>query len=83
MFVLCSEADGDSNSTSSTGERLNHPFTCMCNGISSSKLAKRDDSERSLESIWNRATELCQSGSLKNFLRKQGKLSSLRFSQGT
>ncbi|TYJ25622.1 hypothetical protein E1A91_A07G062200v1 [Gossypium mustelinum] len=74
--------DGDSNGTSSTGERSNHPFTCMCNGISSSKLAKRDDSERSLESIWNRATELCQSGSLKKFLRKQGKLSSLRFNQG-
>ncbi|KAK8680355.1 hypothetical protein V6N13_109301 [Hibiscus sabdariffa] len=76
------EADSDSNSTSSTGERSNHPFTCMCNGINSSILAKQDASERSLESIWNKATTLCQSGSLKKFLRKQGKLSSLRFNQG-
>ncbi|XP_039035682.1 protein STICHEL-like 2 [Hibiscus syriacus] len=74
--------DSDSNSTSSTGERSNHPFICMCNGINSSKLAKRDGSERSLESIWNKATELCKSGSLKKFLRKRGKLSSLHFNQG-
>ncbi|KAL4342133.1 hypothetical protein GQ457_08G037210 [Hibiscus cannabinus] len=74
--------DSYSNSTSSTGERSNHPFTCMCNGINSSKLAERDGSVRSLESIWNKATELCQSGSLKKFLRKQGKLSSLQFNQG-
>ncbi|KAE8736293.1 AAA-type ATPase family protein isoform 10 [Hibiscus syriacus] len=73
--------DSDSSSTSSTGARSNHPFTCMCNGIKSSKLAKWDESERSLESIWNKATELCQSGSLKKFLRKRGKLSSLHFNQ--
>ncbi|XWS47850.1 hypothetical protein CRYUN_Cryun13aG0020600 [Craigia yunnanensis] len=74
--------EGDSNSTSSTGERSNHPFTCMCNGNNSSKLGKHDDSERRLESIWKRATELCQSSSLKKFLRNQGKLSSLCVNQG-
>ncbi|XP_039020178.1 protein STICHEL-like 2 isoform X1 [Hibiscus syriacus] len=81
-FPNAQHKDSDSNSTSSTVERSNHPFTCMCNGINSSKLGKRDGSERSLESIWNKATELCQSGSLKKFLRKQGKLSSLQFNQG-
>ncbi|XVF08783.1 hypothetical protein REPUB_Repub07fG0032700 [Reevesia pubescens] len=74
--------EGDSNSTSSTGERSNHPFTCMCNGNNSSKLGKQDDSERRLESTWKRATELCQSSSLKKFLRKQGKLLSLCVNQG-
>ncbi|XWS51336.1 hypothetical protein CRYUN_Cryun12cG0168500 [Craigia yunnanensis] len=74
--------EGDSNSTSSTGGRSNHPFTCMCNGNSSSKLGRHEDPERSLEYIWKRATELCQSSSLKKFLRKQGKLSSLCVNQG-
>ncbi|XP_022736746.1 protein STICHEL-like 2 [Durio zibethinus] len=73
--------EGDSNSTSSTGERSNHPFTCVCNGNNSSNLGKQG-SERWLESIWKRATELCQSSSLKKFLRNQGKLSSLSVNQG-
>ncbi|XP_022737015.1 protein STICHEL-like 2 [Durio zibethinus] len=83
---LCSantqHKEGDSKSTSSTGERSNHPFTCICNGNNSSKSGKQDDSERRLESTWKRATELCQSSSLKKFLRKQGKLSSLCVNQG-
>ncbi|XVE56669.1 hypothetical protein DITRI_Ditri04bG0029200 [Diplodiscus trichospermus] len=74
--------EGDSNSTSSTGEKSNHPFTCMCNGNNYSKSGKQDDSERRMESIWKRATELCQSSSLKKFLRNQGKLSSLCVNQG-
>ncbi|XWS60334.1 hypothetical protein CRYUN_Cryun07bG0026900 [Craigia yunnanensis] len=74
--------EGDSNSASSTGERSNHPFTCMCNGNNFSKLGKQDDSQRRLESIWKRATELCQSSSLKKFLRNHGKLSSLCVNQG-
>ncbi|KAK6276005.1 hypothetical protein POUND7_005714 [Theobroma cacao] len=74
--------EGDSNSTSATGGRSNHSFTCMCNGNNSSKLGKLEDPERRLESVWKRATELCQSSSLKKFLRKQGKLSSLCVNQG-
>ncbi|XVF49719.1 hypothetical protein PTKIN_Ptkin04bG0035800 [Pterospermum kingtungense] len=74
--------EGDSHSTSSAGERSNHPFTFMCNGNNSSKLEKQVDSDRSLESIWKRATELCQSSSLKKFLRSQGKLSSLCVNEG-
>lgn len=54
----------------------------MCNGSNSSKLGKLEDPERRLESVWKRATELCQSSSLKKFLRKQGKLSSLCVNQG-
>ncbi|XVF54604.1 hypothetical protein PTKIN_Ptkin05aG0195000 [Pterospermum kingtungense] len=76
------QKEGDSNSTSSTGDRLNHPFSCMCNGNNSSKSAKDEDPERRLEYVWKRATELCQSSSLKKFLRKQGKLSSLCVNQG-
>ncbi|GMJ13707.1 hypothetical protein like AT4G24790 [Hibiscus trionum] len=69
-----------SNSTSSSGEKSNHLLSCMCNG-NTSKLGKHD-SDRKLESIWNRATELCQSGSLKKFLQKRGRLSSLCINQG-
>ncbi|OMO52826.1 hypothetical protein CCACVL1_29067 [Corchorus capsularis] len=76
------QKEGDSNSTSSTGERSSHPFTCICNGNTSSKLGKQEESERRLESIWKRATELCQSSSLKKFLRKKGRLSSLSVNQG-
>ncbi|KAK8652258.1 hypothetical protein V6N13_061279 [Hibiscus sabdariffa] len=81
---LCLENDqrkeDGSNSTSSSGEKSNHLLSCMCSG-NNSKFGKHDSS-RKLESIWNRATELCQSGSLKKFLRKRGRLSSLCISQG-
>ncbi|KAL5544024.1 hypothetical protein UlMin_007808 [Ulmus minor] len=40
------------------------------------------DCRRTLKSIWQRATALCQSNSLENFLKEQGKLSSLFVSQG-
>ncbi|KAE8733726.1 AAA-type ATPase family protein isoform 2 [Hibiscus syriacus] len=74
------KAEGGSNSTSSSGENPNHLLSCMCNS-NNSKIGKRD-SEGRLESIWNRTTELCQSGSLKKFLRKHGRLSSLCINQG-
>ncbi|XP_059657234.1 protein STICHEL-like 2 isoform X2 [Cornus florida] len=55
--------------------------TCACCNNESLKLGIQDGKE-TLESIWKRAMELCQSNSLKNFLRKWGKLSSVYFNHG-
>ncbi|KAK9278862.1 hypothetical protein L1049_028441 [Liquidambar formosana] len=75
------QGDGDFCSTSSTGESLKHLVTCVCDENKSQKFGIRECME-TLESTWKRATELCQSSSLKNFLRKQGKLSSVCVNQG-
>lgn len=73
--------DGDFSSTPSTGESLKHLVPCSCE---ESKLHKvQGEHKATLDSIWKRATELCQSNSLGKFLRKRGKLSSLHVNQGT
>ncbi|KAK9278112.1 hypothetical protein L1049_027670 [Liquidambar formosana] len=81
ICVSTSVLDGDFCSTSSTGESLKHLVTCVCDENKSQKFGIRECME-TLESTWKRATELCQSSSLKNFLRKQGKLSSVCVNQG-
>lgn len=75
--------DGDFSSTPSPGESLKHHAPCSCEDNRLHKLRIQGDRKETLESIWKRATELCQSNSLKNFLRKQGKLSSLCVNPGT
>ncbi|XP_028089844.1 protein STICHEL-like 2 isoform X2 [Camellia sinensis] len=83
-FRLCERTvhprDGDFCSTSSASESLKHLITCACHNNESRKLGIQDGKE-TLESIWKRAIVICQSNSLKNFLRKQGKLSSISFSR--
>lgn len=74
--------DGDFYSTSSTGESLKHLVSCGCDSNSMSKLGIQDD-RGSMESIWSRAVELCESSSLRNFLRKRGNMASVSFNQGT
>ncbi|KAL6973116.1 hypothetical protein U1Q18_027294 [Sarracenia purpurea var. burkii] len=74
--------DSDFGNTSSMGESLKHLVTSACHNNESCKVGMHDGKE-TLESIWKRAIEKCQSNSLKNFLRKQGKLSSICFNQGT
>ncbi|KAF3436762.1 hypothetical protein FNV43_RR19514 [Rhamnella rubrinervis] len=64
------------------GESWKHLVSCSREDIKLHKLGMQEDCKRPLESIWKRATELCQPTSLKNFLQKQGKLSSLFVSQG-
>ncbi|KAF3436678.1 hypothetical protein FNV43_RR19425 [Rhamnella rubrinervis] len=63
-------------------ESWKHLVSCSREDIKLHKLGMQEDCKRPLESIWKRATELCQPTSLKNFLQKQGKLSSLFVSQG-
>ena len=78
-FFLC--ADGD-YSTTSTSESMKYLVTCACQNNESCKLGMQDGKE-TLESIWKKAIEICQSHSLKNFLKKKGKLSSICINQGT
>ncbi|XLR04366.1 hypothetical protein S83_070564, partial [Arachis hypogaea] len=72
--------DGDFCSTSSTGESLKNIATGQCDE-KSYRLGLQEDQKRTLDSIWYKATEICQSSRLKAFLRKQGKLSSLCVNQ--
>lgn len=73
-------ADGDFHG-SSTNECLKHPVTSSCENVDSGKMGIQDDVE-TLELIWNRATRICESSSVKNFLQKRGKLVSVRLTQG-
>ena len=57
--------------------------TCVCdNNKPHICEVQEEDCKGKLEFLWKQATEICQSNSLKNFLRKQGKLSSVIVSQG-
>ncbi|XP_016563751.2 protein STICHEL-like 2 isoform X3 [Capsicum annuum] len=74
------DPDGHPCSTSSTSESLKHLTSCACESMESCKRGMQDDKE-TLASIWYRATEMCESNSLANFLRR-GKLSSICLKQG-
>uniref|UniRef100_A0A2N9FJR1 DNA-directed DNA polymerase n=1 Tax=Fagus sylvatica TaxID=28930 RepID=A0A2N9FJR1_FAGSY len=76
------DQDGDFCSPSCTGEGSKYLATCSHDDDKSHKLGIREDCKGTLESIWKKTSDLCQSNSLKNFLRKQGKLSSLCVNQG-
>ncbi|KAJ1403249.1 P-loop containing nucleoside triphosphate hydrolase [Sesbania bispinosa] len=58
------------------GQSLEHVATDQCDN-SSYRLGVLEDHKGTLDSIWYKATEICQSNQLKTFLRKKGKLSSL------
>ncbi|KAG8378681.1 hypothetical protein BUALT_Bualt07G0010600 [Buddleja alternifolia] len=73
--------DGDFQSTTSTGESLKHPLACTCQNAESGKMGMQDD-KGNLELVWKRAVGMCTSSSLKKFLQKQGKLVSIRLTQG-
>lgn len=76
------DRDGDFSSTPSTGESLKHLVLHSCEDRKSERLQVQGDCKVTLDSVWKRASELCKSNSLRNFLRKQGKLSSLHFNKG-
>jgi len=75
-------ADGDLCSTSSTTESLKHLATGKC-AEKSYKIEVQDDDKATLDCIWYKATEICESKRLKAFLRKQGKLASVCINQGS
>ncbi|KAB1217286.1 Protein STICHEL-like 2 [Morella rubra] len=74
--------DGEFHGLSATGEGSKHLGGCSCDEFTLHKMGIQEDCKGSLESIWKQTTDLCQSNSLKNFLKKQGKLSSLCVNQG-
>lgn len=77
------ETDGDICSTSPKGDSFEHLVTTDQCDDKSYRLGVQEDHKRTLDSIWYKAIELCQSSRLRTFLRKQGKLSSVCISQGT
>ena len=78
------DTDGDICSTSPKGDSLEHLATTgQCDDKPYTLgLGVQEDHKGTLDSIWYKATEMCQSSRLKTFLRKQGKLSSVCISQG-
>ncbi|KAM5571830.1 protein STICHEL-like 2 [Rosa sericea] len=68
--------------TQERGQSFKNLDPTSCNVNASDKLGMQKDIDEQLESIWKRAIDLCQSRSFKNFLRKQGRLSSLFVNQG-
>ncbi|RDX67548.1 Protein STICHEL-like 2, partial [Mucuna pruriens] len=84
--MLCTRAvsnrDGDICTTSPKGDNLEHLATAGQCDDKSYRLGEQEDHRGTLDSIWYKATEMCQSSRLKTFLRKQGKLSSVCINQG-
>lgn len=80
---IASAADGDCCSTSSLGEKSKHLVSYDCAADDElRKMVAQGDCGGALESIWIRATEICQSNSLRIFLRRRGKLSSVWVKKG-
>ncbi|XP_010248745.1 PREDICTED: protein STICHEL-like 2 isoform X2 [Nelumbo nucifera] len=69
-------------STSPTGDMFKHSVSCLCDDNKSHNSEMHEDCKDKLETIWKRAMERCQSDTLRNFLQKEGKLTSLCFNQG-
>ncbi|KAM2939078.1 hypothetical protein FF1_038784 [Malus domestica] len=72
----------ESSSSDGNADSFKNLATCSCKLNTPDKLRMQKDSDGKLEAVWKRATDLCLSNSLKNFLKKQGKLSSLLLGQG-
>ncbi|PNY11505.1 DNA polymerase III subunit gamma/tau [Trifolium pratense] len=81
------DADGSKSflrSACNGGQSMEHLATATggCEN-KSFRLVAHEDHEGTLDSIWYKATGICQSSQLKTFLRKKGKLSSLHVDQST
>ncbi|CAI8583192.1 unnamed protein product [Vicia faba] len=74
--------DADGTELLPRGKSMEHLATGGCEN-KSFRLAAHEDHEGTLDSIWYKATGICQSSQLKTFLRKKGKLSSLHVDQST
>lgn len=76
------DIDGDCCSRPSTEESKKHFIRCSCDCGDLCILDAQVNYRERLDSIWKRATELCQSKALKKFLMKHGSMSSLCLNQG-
>ncbi|KAK9117402.1 hypothetical protein Sjap_016349 [Stephania japonica] len=68
--------------TSLRGESFKRPVSCLVTDANSQNLEIHRYSEGKLEAIWRGAVENCQSRKFRNFLQKEGKLSSVCVHQG-
>ncbi|MCL7049730.1 hypothetical protein MKW94_017736 [Papaver nudicaule] len=69
-------------STCLTEESQKHHLSRFCHDNKSQNLEMHPDSNRKLEIIWRKALEKCQSNTLRSFLQKEGRLSSICVNQG-
>lgn len=69
-------------SIGSEGEGMKQLVACSCDANKSHKQGVHEGCQGTLDSIWKKVTELCQSDSFKKFLRNRGRLSSLSVNQG-
>ncbi|PIA51490.1 hypothetical protein AQUCO_01100375v1 [Aquilegia coerulea] len=69
-------------STSSLGENVKHSSSCLCCDNKFQNLQTQRDTNGKLENIWRGAVERCQSSTLKKFLQKEGRLSSISVNKG-
>ncbi|KAI3995915.1 hypothetical protein MKX01_017112 [Papaver californicum] len=69
-------------STCLTEESQKHHLSRFCHDNKSRILEVHTDSNRKLEIIWRKALEKCQSSTLRSFLQKEGRLSSICVNQG-
>ncbi|OVA20528.1 AAA+ ATPase domain [Macleaya cordata] len=69
-------------SMSLTGESQKHSVSCFCYDNKSRSSEMHPDGKEKLEAIWSKAIGKCQSNTLRSFLRKEGKLSSVCLNQG-
>ncbi|XP_077227862.1 protein STICHEL-like 2 isoform X2 [Tasmannia lanceolata] len=69
-------------STSSAMENLKHSSSYVHSHNDSYHSEIHSDTSRELETIWRRTIEKCQSNTLRRFLQKEGKLSSVCVNQG-
>nr|DAD34374.1 TPA_asm: hypothetical protein HUJ06_005014 [Nelumbo nucifera] len=81
-FQTTQEKDDGFCSTSSTGDMFKHSVSCFCGDNKSHNSEMHRNCKEKLEIIWKRATERCQSNTLRKFLQKEGKLTSLCINQG-
>ncbi|KAK6920596.1 hypothetical protein RJ641_014274 [Dillenia turbinata] len=77
------QREGEFCSTSSTGSSMKQVGSCRRENGKFHKMNAQEDFTQALEAIWSRATELCQSRSLRKLLRKEGKLSLVCVHQGS
>lgn len=69
-------------STCLTEESQKHHLSRFCHDNKSQNLEMHTDSNRKLEIIWRKALEKCQSSTLRSFLQKEGRVSSICVNQG-
>lgn len=81
-MICTSDTDDGICSTCLTEESQKHHLSRFCHDNKSQNLEMHTDSNRKLEIIWRKALDKCQSSTLRSFLQKEGRVSSICVNQG-